>query len=469
MFGDTVRSLSDEKSDFCYQMFASRAIRRMAAEALTETDRWQKRNRCLPALIVLWLVVMMALHRAASIPNVFLRIRMAAQARWGGNHRLDVTDEALYHARLRLGVEPLEAMFRRTAEAVQPETSFAGFRVWVIDGTGADVADTPANEEKWGRPGASRGTSAFPQLKLVLLVCAVSRQVRAIQVLPCTAAEVGALPALLEFLGPTDLLFLDRGFASYQALHQCASRGIHVVMRIQSSYRPERVRRYGVGDDLIRASFPQHIPEHERTGKRRTRDVAITARLITYWFRLHEKPVRLLTTLPQEVPARWIAVGYHIRWEVELAIDELKTHLSSVLHGTVHTTFRGKSPTLVLQEVYGLMIAYNLVRATMLDAAVQYDLNPLYISFVDSLEVMRAAAPYFLSKRTEDWPKLRAELLQDVAGCALRRPRRKKRYPRGVKRKMSNFKLKKREEVGEDCDFLKEIKLQEADPAGLAA
>ena len=450
-------------------MFASRQVRKLAADALTETGRWQQRNRSLPALVILWLVVMLSLHRSVSIPNVFLRIRAAARNRWGAGADFDVTDEALVHARARLGLEPLVALFRKTAEDLQCGTSFSDFRAWIIDGTSCDLPDTPENEARWGRARASRGRTAFPQLKMVLLVCAATRRVKAVEILPCNVSETKAFPALLSYLGPGDLLFLDRGFASYQALDMCRARGIQVVMRIQSGYKPRQSRRFGIGDYLVEGTYKERVPAAERTGGRNIREIRVPARLVVYWFRKNAEPARLLTTLPQEIPARWIALGYHQRWEVELAIDELKTHLASVLHGTVHTTFRGKRPDTVLQEVYGLMIAYNLIRQTMLEAAATHGLNPLYISFVDTLEVLRTSAPYLLLQPLSEWPRLRRQLLQDVANCELRKPRRKKRYPRGVKRKMGNFHLKPVGARGEDCDFSKEIELREAAASGFAA
>lgn len=469
MFESVVRSLADQRSDFCVGLFASSQVRKMAADALTETGRWHKRNRCLPALVVLWLVVMLALHRSASIPDVFLRIRAAAKARWGDQADFDVTDEALVHARARLGLDPLVVLFHKTARDLSVLPTFAGFRVWVLDGTSCDVPDTPQNEAKWGRPGASRGRAAFPQLKIVLLVSASTRLVKDFVVLPCTESETKALPSLLNHLGPGDLLFVDRGFASYELLKLCRDRGIHLVMRVQSGYKPRQTQRFGVGDFMVEGTYSERIPEAERTGKRKTRDITVTARLVMFWFRRHQQPVRLLTTLPQEIPARWIAEGYHERWEVELVIDELKTHMASVLHGTLHTTFRGKSPATVLQEVYGLMIAYNLIRQAMLDAALQHDLNPLHISFVGTLEVIRTSAPYLLLQPLSEWPRLRTQLLKDIAERKIRQPRRKKLYPRAVKRKMSNFKLKPAEARGEDCDFRKEVELQDPEPSTFAA
>ena len=144
MFDDVILTLADERSDFCIGMLASRHVRRIAADALTETDRWQKRNRSLPALVVLWLVVMLALHRSASIPDVFLRIRAAAKNRWGGGADFDVTDEALVHARARLGLDPLVVLFQKTAKDLSVPPTFAGYRVWALDGTTCDLPDTPA-------------------------------------------------------------------------------------------------------------------------------------------------------------------------------------------------------------------------------------------------------------------------------------------------------------------------------------
>lgn len=468
MFETVVRTLADERSDFCIGMFASRHVRRMAADALTETKRWQKRNRSLPALVILWLVVMLALHRSASIPDVFLRIRAAAKARWGDDADFDVTDEALVHARARLGLDPLVVLFQKTTQELNVPPTFAGFKVWALDGTSCDLPDTPENVAKWGRAKASRGRTAFPQMKLVLLVSASTRLVKAFVTLPCTESETKALPTLLDHLGPGDLLFVDRGFASYELTKLCRERGIHLVMRVQSGYKPRQTQRFGVGDYMVNGTYSEKIPEEERTGKRKTRDITVTARLVMSWFRRHKQPVRLLTTLPQEIPAKWIAEGYHERWEVELVIDELKTHLASVLHGTLHTTFRGKSPATVMQEVYGLMIAYNLIRQAMLDAALEHDVNPLHLSFVGTLEVIRTSAPYLLLQPLSEWPRLRSALLKDIARRKIRHPRRKKIYPRAVKRKMSNFKLKPAGARGEDCDFRKEIELQDPELSAFA-
>lgn len=116
--------------------------------------------------------------------------------------------------------------------------------------------------------------------------------------------------------------------------------------------------------------------------------------MLTYRFKERKHPVRLWTSLrPEEVSAQCLAVGYHLRWEVELALDELKTHLATVLHGTLHTTFRSKRPELVLQEVYALLATDNLIRQTMAEAASKRDQDPLELSFVKTLNALREGDP----------------------------------------------------------------------------
>jgi len=461
MFDAAVASLSKDDSDYCLAMFASKRVRQMAHDSLAETGRFERRRRCLPALVVLWLVVMLALHMSASIPNVYLRLRQAARARWGRAEMPAVTDEALCHARSRLGVEPLVALFKKTTQQITPVASLGGYNAYIIDGTSCDLPDTPENEARFGRPETSRGRAAFPQLKLVLLIHAATRQVKAVVILPCRTSEVAALPELLSHLAAGDLLLVDRGFAAYPLLRECQERGIQVVMRINSGFKPVVTQRLGVGDYLVEGTYWEPIPPDQRVAKgRKTRPVTVKARLVVAWFRDKKHPLRLLTTLPASAASAWdIAVGYHVRWEVELAIDELKTHLASVLHGSIHTVFRGKSPPMVLQEVYGLLAAYNLIRATMAEAAEVHGLDPLNLSFVGSLEVLRSSAPYLLVRPVEDWPELRVQLLRDIAACHLREPRRPKCYPRKVKRKMSNFQIKRPEDVGFTCHFKEEIVL----------
>lgn len=205
--------------------------------------------------------------------------------------------------------------------------------------------------------------------------------------LNCLEHEIKALHELLPHVPEGDVVFVDRGLASYGLVPECQQLGVHVVMRISAIYKPRIVAQLGPGDYRVEGKFTVPIPEAEQSGRRKTRDITVEARMIVFWFDGDKHPVRLLTTLsPKQASARELAEGYHLRWEVELGIGELKTHLSAICHGKLHTTFRSKSPMLVLQEVFALLATYNLVRSMMVKAASAHSLDPLKISFVGTLE-----------------------------------------------------------------------------------
>lgn len=110
MFGQCGELLSKEESDYGLGLFASKKVRQMGRASLTETDRWECRVRRLPALSLL------VLERVKSMPDVYASLQLATERKWRGRGLLRVSSEALCHARSRLGVEPLQVLFRKTAE-----------------------------------------------------------------------------------------------------------------------------------------------------------------------------------------------------------------------------------------------------------------------------------------------------------------------------------------------------------------
>jgi hypothetical protein len=208
------------------------------------------------------------------------------------------------------------------------------------------------------------------------------------------------------------------------------------------------------------------IPPEERTGHERTRWEYRTVRLIEYVIDHNGKKevVQLITDLlcPLQYPARAIAIGYHRRWECELANDELKVHQSTVLHGSLHTTFRSKTPAGVIQEFWGLMCAYNLIRGLMVEAAEKHGVVSLEISFVETLNTIRDALPRLQSCWSAGREALYDRMIDDIAQSVIDRPRRKRWNVRAVKRKMSNFPVKKRHHHSVTRDFAAELVLVEA-------
>ena len=156
---------------------------------------------------------------------------------------------------------------------------------------------------------------------------------------------------------------------------------------------------------------------------------------------------RLVTNiLDTQIGAKELAFHYHKRWDIELCFDEIKTHQCATLRGQMPTLFRSKRPELVAQELYAMMVAYNLIRELMLEAAGESQQNPLLLSFLDCLQLLIDAIPQ-MSK-----PNLTEQIVQQqqrylralLAEATIDRPRRPRVNARVVKIKMSKFKRKKK-------------------------
>jgi DDE family transposase/transposase IS4-like protein len=450
--------LSGTAGSFCLEIFNRPVAEQAVWRALDDSNKWHQRHCALTAPLVVWTIVAMSLFRSLSIVNVFKRVLESTR----GTRRLPlngvVTPEAVYHARARLGWEPLHLLAREVLKTTQD--SLFGLKTSAIDGVALDVPDTPFNLVGFGRPISSRGRAAFPQLKGVALVDLGSRQFTDCVWGAWNMSELVAAEMLLDNLGSSDLLFLDRRYTKVDLWFNCLARGIHFVHRLSSSYKPHRGERLGPGDWLIEVGRWVEIPSEERTDRRKRRWESRTLRLIQYRVGDRET-VSLITDLldPVKYPASEIALGYHLRWEIELTYDETKTHLSTVLHGTTHTTFRSQKPRGVLQEAWGLIAAYNLVRGLMVEAGTAHSVPPLEISFVDSLEVIRMALPRLQSCADGKRRSLYLQMIRDIADCRLDRPRRKRWAPRVVKQKIGTFLLKREGDRSIPYDFAAELTL----------
>jgi hypothetical protein len=252
---------------------------------------------------------------------------------------------------------------------------------------------------------------------------------------------------------------MDRGISAYRILHECESRRVSYLARINRSWTPVIVDRLGDGDFLV--DLRPNKPEMIRLRSKGLDCRALRARMIIFTVANGDK-VRLVTNLlnRDEFPARELAAEYHKRWECEIAYKELKGYLTSVTHGKQDTTFRSKLSDGVLQEAWSIALTYNLIRGLMMEAASEHcepAASPTQLSFVDTLETLKLS----LCEPDQGRPKrvLLFELLGRVSKCYIDRPRRHRAYPRKVKRKMSRFGLKRSGDRQILCDFAKEIRL----------
>jgi hypothetical protein len=446
--------LARHAPQFCLGALAGSDVQGKIRAALAAADPTpHRRESPLHPVLVFWLVLSLPLFRSLSVPNVFAHLIDAWRRGMRGLPLRPVTDGALAHARKRLGVAPVRHLFEALGAEVQPGASFHGLRTWALDGTVLTVPDTKANEAGFGRHVASVGHTAFPQMRLVTLSSARTHEVRAAAWRPYGQSENEAVGALLPLLAKGDLALLDRGLCAIWICAQLRAQGAHFLGRLRSCVKPRWSARRGPGDYDVRLESLHHFDRAKR-GR-----IAVHARMIEYTLDGRET-VRLVTSLTDErITPQEIVALYHERWEQEMGFDEIKTHLSTVTHGTLDTMFRGRSPLMVEQELWATLALYNLVRRLMDRAAGLHGFDARRVSFVDAVEVIRLAVPAVQGHRRRDLVPLYVRLMTDLGRCVMDRWRRPRCCPRAIKIKSLGYRHKKPGERSRPLDALAGLRL----------
>jgi hypothetical protein len=361
---------------------------------LAQTGKASERSRDLPAHVMVYYVIALALYMQVSYGEVLRCLLEGVEWLLGAAGRVRATGKSgISQARSRLGSEPLRRLQDETVHPIaQPHTRGAGYRGWrlvSLDGSTLDVADTLENEQAFGRPGSSRGRAAFPQIRLVSLVENGTHVLFGSRLGACRVGEVTLARDVLAHLTPGMLCLADRNFFSYGLWKQAAATGADLVWRVKvGALLPCQQR-------LADGSYRAKVYPSARA-RRKDRD-GVTVRVVEYTLSgvAHAEPrYRLVTTVldPQPAPAEDLAALYHERWEIETALDELKTHLRGA-----RIVLRSKTPDLVLQETYGLLLAHFAVRGLMHEAALMADVDCDQLSFVHAVRVVRRKLPRFVA------------------------------------------------------------------------
>jgi hypothetical protein len=362
-------------------------------EVLREQGRESQRQRQLPAQVVVYYVIALALYMEVSTREVLRYLQEGAKWLLGPAASIKVTGKSgISAARTRLGWEPMKALHDQIVRPMAVrETQGAWYRGWrlaTLDGSTLAVRDTRVNREAFGKPGASRGQSAFPQVRFVSLVETGTHVLFGTALGAYRQGEATLAEQVVPQLEPGMLCLADRNFFSFELWNQARAKGADLLWRVKKNLVLPCENRLPDGSYLSTIYATPKDRRHQRNGVR--------VRVIEYILvgvEQAEPIYRVITTIldHEQAPASELAARYPERWEIETAFDELKTHL----RGGAGIVLRSKTPDLVRQEFWGFLLAHFAVRGLMHEAALAAGEDPDRLSFTHAVRVIRRKLPQF--------------------------------------------------------------------------
>lgn len=369
--------------------------------------RW--RDRKLTPADVLHLFILQILHNNTAMTH----LPCLAGARF--------TTAAYCRARRRLPLalfERLVAEVGRQAQRSDRDMLWHGHRVYLEDGSGFSMPDTPALQAHFGQPDAQRPGCGFPVAHMLCLLDGHGGFIRDVKISPYRTHDMAHASALHPALSPGDVLVGDRAFCSYAHLALVSQRKLHGLFRVHQrqivSFHPHRpsanevlgsghptsrwIQRLGTRDQLVKWRKPQSPPRWMTEAQFDALPDELLlrelkCRIIDKAARVRE--ITLVTTLldAEKYPARALAELYRRRWQIEVDFRDLKITLGM-------DVLKGKSVDVVLKEAYVFILVYNLIRTVMAKAGRRQKVPPYRISFIAALRWLRPPEP------RRDWPTL---------------------------------------------------------------
>lgn len=358
-------------------------------EVVAGQGRIEQRSRLLPARLVVYYVMGLALFASDGYEEVMRRLvtGLAWTTRWRETWQVP-SSPAISKARARLGPAVLAALFDRVCVPVATtDTAGAFYRSWrlvAVDGTTFAAPDEAPNTARFGKPNNNHGKGAFPQVRVVVLAECGTHAVFAAAMTGIATGEQELFRRLLAKIGPGMLVLADRNFLGYQLWEAAAATGADLLWRAKSS------TRLPVITELVDGSYLSHVVVPNTGG----RGARITVRVIEYTLQAsgsshpHQagEIYRLVTTIldPDSAPADDLAAAYAQRWEIESVFDEIKTHqLDS------RPVLRSRDPDGVEQEIWGIFLVHYALRDLIHTSAHGAGIDPDRVSFTRALRAAR--------------------------------------------------------------------------------
>ena len=411
----------------------------MVASVLSDCRSWEKRERALNMATIMYLIMALSLFpRHNSIEVLEIMAKGALYVRPDLDSELP-TAAAISTRRKNLQVMPMRKLFRACCRPMATQDTEGAFvlgrRIMAIDGTLQDVPDVQENALHFGRISSGPSQSPSSQLRAVYLAECGTHAIVDTVLAACHNNEQVMAWSLLRSITPEMLVTMDRGFFSALFIEALLGKGAHVLGRLQSNmlmHQPSPQQRLADGSWL-----------HTITTKPlRGLSQPLTLRIIAYQVINADLPQfhqiqRLVTTIldPEQISAQALVDLYHERWEIELVIDEHKTHQRLALQPLRSRTVAG---------CYNVRDAHGpyAIRHLMHQAALSADLNPDRLSFTHAVHVVENSLQDFGQTDPRDYPVLKERLMRDLLKHLVP-PRTLRFVPRVVKRPLSSFRRKR--------------------------
>jgi Insertion element 4 transposase N-terminal/Transposase DDE domain len=355
-------------------------------DILRKTGKTSSRQRDLPAHVVVYYVIALSLYMQASYREVLRCLLEGLQ--WLMDKEVEpkvAVRSSISQARIRLGWEPVRQLHDEVVQPIATESTkgawFHQWRIVSLDGSTLDVPDEAENLQAFGKQVCIRGESAFPTIRFLSLVENGTHVLFGSRMGPYEMSERALAEEVVPLLKSGMLCLADRGFYGFRTWALAKGTGADLVWRVRKSHILPREQILKDGSFLSRVYESQSDQKQKRNG--------VVVRVVEYTLEgpPEAEPIyRLITTIedPDQAPAQELAALYHERWEIETAFDELKTHLRG--H---RITLRSKTPDLIRQEFYGLMMAHFAIRGLMHEAALMGEVDPDRLSFMHAVRVIR--------------------------------------------------------------------------------
>ncbi len=404
----------------------------LVEQALTQTNKLSKRKCRLTNEVMIWVVLAMGLFTELPIRQVFKACRRLR------NQEDSPARSSLCVARQRLGSEPLVALHELVVQPLAtpqtPGAFYRGMRKVAIDGTVLDVPDCDAHQH-FGRSSGSRGEGPFPQLRKVSLVELGTHVEFAFVYGGWHDSEKKLVEQLWPSIPDDALLIEDRGFFSHKhwkSLHEKHK----LLVRIQKSMVFKPIKYFDDGSFLAKVYPSNWYRENDCQG--------ILVRVIEYKLNDpqrtgHDEVHRLMTNLldADEFPAKELILEYHERWEEEIVYDEQKTH-QAPCRAEKTTNLRSETTDGLKQELYAMSLGHFVIRAIMLEAATEANLDVDRLSFKGSFQILKTRLPECDTSSKTSFTQWYEAVVWEIS-CERIPIRRNRINPRVIKRKMSRW------------------------------